>query len=162
MLIKHWLIVIIACVLGACAATPEDGDADAADGASRSNDCIHQPSIRGYSVLDEQNLIVEASGRRKYHVVLRRRAYGLRNSFGIEFDSTTSRVCAGFDGIRYRDSMDRSVETTRISTIRQLTPEEEEHLLIRFGKKEPEIKHVPAPNDVEGADVEELDEAASE
>jgi len=33
---------------------------------------------------------------------------------------------------------------------------------IQFWKKEPEIKQTPAPQDVEGADVEELDPAASE
>ena len=50
----------------------------------------------------------------------------------------------------------------RIESIRELTEAEEEHLLIRFGKKEPEIKQTPAPQEVEGAEVEELDEAASE
>jgi hypothetical protein len=53
-------------------------------------------------------------------------------------------------------------ESIRITSIRELTPEEEEHLLIQFGKKEPEIKHTPAPQEVEGAEVEELDPAASE
>jgi hypothetical protein len=53
-------------------------------------------------------------------------------------------------------------ESIRITSIRELTPEEEEDLLIRFGKKEPEIKQTPAPHEVEGAEVEELDPAASE
>jgi hypothetical protein len=45
-------------------------------------------------------------------------------------------------------------ESIRITSIRELT--------IRFGKKEPEIKQTPAPHEVEGAEVEELDPAASE
>jgi hypothetical protein len=38
-----------------------------------------------------------------------------------------------------------------------LTPEDEEDLLIRFGKKEPEIEQPRQPEEVEGAEVEELD-----
>ena len=53
-------------------------------------------------------------------------------------------------------------ESIRIESIRELTPEDEEHLLIRFGKKEPEIKHTPPPEAVKGADVEELDPDDSE
>ena len=50
----------------------------------------------------------------------------------------------------------------RIASIRQLTPEEEEDLLIRFGLKEPEVKRVPVPQEVKGADIEELDPDAKE
>ena len=162
MLLKQLVITCFSCCLVACASTQGESGTAADPGQSRSNDCIHEPSIRGYTVLDEQNLIVEASGRRQYHVVLARRAYGLRSSHFIEFDSTTSRVCAGFDGIRYDDDMRGNFGAIRIASIQELTPEEEEYLLIRFGKKEPEIEQTPAPQDVKGAEVEELDEAASE
>jgi hypothetical protein len=53
-------------------------------------------------------------------------------------------------------------ESIQISSIRELTPEDEEALLIQFGKKEPEIEHTTEPAEVEGADVEELDPAAGE
>jgi len=86
-----------------------------------------------------------------------RRAFGLRDSWRIAFNSSTNRVCEGFDEIIF-DGQFRN-ESVRISSIRELTPEEEEDLLIRFGKKEPEFEHTPAPQDVEGADVEELDTA---
>jgi len=46
--------------------------------------------------------------------------------------------------------------------IRELSPEEHEGLLIQYGKKEPEIEHTPPPQDVEGAEVEELDTAAND
>jgi hypothetical protein len=85
-----------------------------------------------------------------------RRAYGLRNTWGIVFDSPTTRVCEASSEIRFRDPFD-SVGSYRIASIRELTPEEEEYLLIRFGKKEPEIEQTPVPQEVEGADVEELD-----
>ncbi len=111
-------------------------------------------------MLDEQNLLVDAAGRRTYHVVLRRRAYGLRSSMGIAFKSTSSRVCEDFSEVMFHENMfDRSFDSIRIRTIRLLTPEEEEHLLIQFGKKEPEIEQTPAPADVKGAEVEELDPA---
>ncbi len=162
MLLKQWFILVISSVLLACAATPDEADEAVDEPSTRRNDCIHKPSIRGYTVLDEQNLIIEASGGRNYHVVLRRRAQGLRHSLYIDFDTTTSRVCAKFDGIRYDDGMNGVFGAVRIASIQQLTQEEEEHLLIQYGKKKPEIEHTPAPQDVSGAEVEELDEDASE
>ena len=154
-LLKQLVTLCILSVLSSCAATSNGSDEAAVADGPRRGDCIHEPSIRGYRVLDEQNLIVEASGRRKYHVVLMRRAFGLRSTWGIVFDSPSSRVCEGFSEIVFRDGFDG--DSIRIARIYELTPEEEEDLLIRFGKKEPEIKQTPVPEDVEGADVEELD-----
>ena len=148
--LKQFVILFFSCVLIACVGTQTDDSR----GASHRGDCIHKPSIRGYTVLDERNLIIDA-GRRSYHLVLERRAWGLRSSWGIRFVSTTSRVCAGFDRLVFEGHMDG--ESIRIESIRALTPEEEEHLLIRFGKKEPEIKYKPPPAEVKGGDVEELD-----
>ena len=159
MFYKQIVIVLSSCFLVACAGTSKQADAGLDDTADRGRDCIHEPSIRGYTVLDEQNLIVRAGGRRSYHVVLSRRAHGLRFSHGIWFKTTTSRVCAGFDSLEYEGSM---AGNNRIEAIRELSELEEEHLLIQFGKKEPEIEHMPAPQNVEGADIEELDETASE
>jgi hypothetical protein len=141
--------------LASCAGTPA-GEGDGRPGGEvRRNDCIHEPSIRGYSVLDDQNLLVEASGRRNYHVVLMRRAFGLRSSWGIAFRSSTSRICEGFSEVLFDGQFDG--ESIRIKSIRELSPEEKDALLIDFGKKEPEIKSTPAPQEVKGADVEELD-----
>jgi len=55
-----------------------------------------------------------------------------------------------------------SNESIRIESIRELTPEDHEYLLIQYGKKEPEIKQTPAPQEVKGAEVEELDPAAND
>ena len=153
--LKQIVILFFSSTLIACAGT----QSDASRAPSHRGDCIHKPSIRGYTVLDERNLIIDA-GRRSYHLVLQRSAWGLRNSWGIAFDSATGRVCAGFDELVFKGHMDG--ESIRIESIRSLTPEEEEHLLIRFGKKEPEIEYTPPPQDVEGADVEELDPDDSE
>ena len=156
MYLKQLIIVIFLSALVACAGTDERSDGE----ANRRHDCIHEPSIRGYKVLDEQNLIVEGSGRRSYHVVLWRRAHGISSSWGIGFKSPSSMICGGNSEIVFRGHFDG--ESIRITSIRRLTPEEEEDLLIRFGKKEPEIKNTPAPQEVEGAEVEELDPAARE
>ena len=153
--LKQIFTVVFSCILVACASGPGD---DSSERSAR-GDCIHEPSIRGYRVLDERNLIIDAGGR-AYHLVLQRRAWGLRSSWGIAFDTTTSRVCAGFDELVFKGHLDG--ESIRIESIQALTPEEEEHLLIRFGKKEPEIKYTPPPAEVKGGDVEELDPDDSE
>ena len=156
MYLKQLFIVVCLSALLACAGSDERPDSE----SNRFHDCIHEPSIRGYRVLDEQNLIVDGSGRRSYHVVLWRRAHGISSSWGIGFKSPSSMICSGNSEVLFRGHFDG--ESIRITSIRKLTPEEEEDLLIRFGKKEPEIKQTPAPQEVEGAEVEELDPAASE
>jgi hypothetical protein len=155
-IINQLLIVIYSSSLVACAGT-NAGD-DSTD--SVRPDCIYQSSIRGYTVLDESNLIVSASGRRQYHVVLQRRAYGLRSNWALGFKSSTGRVCAAFSEVVFEGHFDG--DSVRIASIRELGPEEEEDLLIRYGKLEPEFEQTPAPQEVKGAEVEELDTAAED
>lgn len=163
MILKQLFIVVSLSVLAACAGSPEQAGESESEDRDWRDDCIHEPSVRGYTVLNEQNLLINASGRRTYHVVLRRRAYGLRSSMGIAFKSASSRICEDFSEIVFRENMfERSIDTVRIRSIRLLSPEEEEDLLIQFGKKEPEIEQTPAPEDVKGAEVEELDTADNE
>ena len=160
MLLKHIVIGLSLSLLVACAATESQDPEAVSERRDWRDDCIHEPSVRGYRVLDEQNLLIDASGRRTYHVVLQRRAFGLRSSMGIAFKSTSSRVCADFSEIMFDGSMfNEYYDSIRIRSIRRLSPEEEDHLLIKFGKKEPEIEQAPAPQDVKGAEVEELDTA---
>lgn len=154
--------IVIALTLGAlvsCATPEERAAGGVSSGGSGGSDCIHRPSIRGYRVLDEANLIVDA-GSRSYHVELQHRGFGLGSAWGIQFDSPTNRICPGFSEVVFEGHL--SNQSVRISSIWELTPEDEEALLIRYGKKEPEIKQTPAPQEVPGADVEELDPAASE
>ena len=160
MFYKQFIIIAFSSGLLSCASTQEGPDSVDSEGKTHRSDCIFQSSIRGYSVLDESNLIVDASGRRTYHVVLRRRAYGLSSSWGIRFESPTGRVCSGFSEVIFDGHM--ANESIRIASIRELTPEDHEYLLIQFGKKEPEIEQTPAPREVKGAEVEELDPAATD
>ena len=157
---KQLFIIFFSCSLLACAGSTGEADATTEDRSSRGEDCIFESSIRGYTVLNESNLVVSASGRRNYHVVLARAARGLRSSWGIVFDSPTSRVCSGFSEVVFEGHFDG--ESIRIRSIRELTEEEHEDLLIQFGKKKPEIEHGPAPKEVGGAEVEELDPDAGD
>ena len=103
---------------------------------------------------------MSASGRRQYHVILFRRAHGLRSSWAIGFKSPTGRICSGFSEVVFDGQFDG--ESIRIESVRALSPEEEEDLLIRYGKKEPEYEQTPVPQEVEGAEVEELDPAVDD
>ncbi len=154
--LKQSVMLLYLSVIVGCASNPSDGDRV----DSGRSDCISQPSIRGYTVLDESNLIVSASGRRHYHMVLHRRAYGLRSNWSIGFKSPTGRVCAGFSELVFDNHFEG--DSIRIAAIRQIDAEEEEDLLIRYGRKEPEYEHTPEPRDVKGADVEELDPDADD
>ena len=152
---KQLFILLTSCFLSACATSDQDaGEAGLGDSGRRSN-CILQGSIRDYQVLDDQTLVVEAGGRRNYVVELSRRAPGLKSAFQLGFSSPSGSVCAGFSEVIVRDSF--GPEAIRIASIRELSPEELDTMLIRYGKKKPEIEQDPEPEDVEGAEVEELD-----
>ncbi len=152
---KQLVIVFYSSGLVACASTsepPGDGSYAAEPAGS---DCISQASVRDYKVLDDTNLIVTAGASRKYHVLLSRRATNLRSSRAIAFDSATGRICSNFSDLIV-DSGFRS-DRIRITSVRRLTPEDEDDLLIRFGKKEPEYVEPRQTQPVDGAEVEELD-----
>jgi hypothetical protein len=158
--IKQLIIMGFSSILLACAGSETAPDGEDSVASSGRTDCIFRSSIRGYTVLDESNLVIEGSGRRKYHLVLRRPAHGIKSTWAIAFDSPTSRVCAGFSEIIFKGHMDN--ESIRIMSIQELSPEDHESLLIQFGKKKPEIETTPVPREVEGAEVEELDKAAAD
>ncbi len=160
MLYKQIITFAISSILLACAGTQNGNDSGEDRATNARHDCIFESSIRGYSVLDESNLIIDGSGRRKYHVALSRRAHGLRSSWGIAFNSPTGRVCAGFSEVIFDGRMQN--DSIRIDSIRALSPEDHEYLLIQYGKKRPEIEQTPAPGKVKGAEVEELDPAAKD
>jgi len=152
---KHIVLLLSLCSLVSCAASQERPAEDRYAGRSGASDCISQASIRDYKVLDDANLIVTSGVARKYHVALSRRAYGLRSATQIAFQSATGRVCERFSDIVTAGGF--GPEKIRIESIQQLTPEDEEELLIRFGKKEPESEQPRQPVEVAGAEVEELD-----
>ncbi|MCH7833985.1 MAG: hypothetical protein IH911_02760 [Proteobacteria bacterium] len=152
---KQVFILIISSGLLACATTGEGDDEAGYEYRSGGTDCISEGTIRDYRVLDDANLVVTAMGNRKYHVELSRRALGLRSTWQIGFATRTGRICPGFDDIVVSNGF--GPDRIRIASIRRLNKDELEDLLIRYGKKEPEFEVSPATEDVEGAEVEELD-----
>jgi hypothetical protein len=155
MYIKQYIIIVFSSILVACAGAPESSQNAEIGGSSGRLDCISTGTIRDYRVLDDANLVVTGNGNRRYHVWLSRRAVGLRTSWKIGFRSTSGRICGGFDDILVDDGF--GAERIRIAGIRQLTPEDYNELMVRFGKIEPTAEPAPAPESVEGAEVEELD-----
>ena len=158
-MINHFIkqILIIYCLssLAACATSSEDPNAAEYADEPRANDCISQMSIRDYQVLDESNLIVTEQAKRKYHVILNRRAFGLKSTWHIAFRSQSGRICSAFSDLIVDDGFRR--EAIGIRSVKRLTPEEYDDLLVRFGKKEPGVNQTTAPEPVKGAEVEELD-----
>ena len=154
--IKQWVLLFFSFTLLACGSSPDSYESAGDPEVVRGDDCISQRSIRDYQVLDDRNLIVSAGANRKYHAVLSRRAIGLRSNWSIGFVSQTGRICSGWGEVLVDDGFNRK-ETIRLSSVRELSPEELDALLVQFGKKEPEVEQTVEPEEVEGAAVEELD-----
>jgi hypothetical protein len=154
-MIKQIVTVLTLCSLAACASHQEGEEEELYSDSGTSSDCISQSAIRDYTVLDDTNLIVVERATRKYHVQLTRPAYGLRSTTRLAFHSATGRVCERFSDIIMDDGF--GPDRIRIQSIQRLTPQEEEDLLVRFGKKEPDVIQTREPETVEGAEVEELD-----
>jgi hypothetical protein len=152
---KQLIIIFFSCIVSACAGSGETVTEEAYDKHPAASDCISPGTIRDYRVLDDSNLIVTAGGNRKHHITLSRRAPGLRSSWSLGFRSISGQICTGFGEVVIDDGMGR--ETIRIASIRRVSPEEIDALLVRLGTKEPEHKPAMAPKEIEGAEVEELD-----
>jgi hypothetical protein len=118
------------------------------------SDCILIRTIRDYTPLDDRNLLIWGPAKRAYYVSLVRPVFELRSSFRMGFSSRDDQLCPfGGDGIVV-GSLDR--ETISIRSISRVSEEQADQLLIRYGRKEPAEQQAPAPEDVKGAEVEEL------
>ena len=155
MYIKQLFIGVCLSSLVACA-TPKSGDPESAsEGSSRVTNCILEGTVRDYRVLNDSNLVVTAAGSRKYHIELTRPAFRLKSTWQIGFLPSGSRICAGFSELVIKDSFDS--DRVRIKRIVRLNKDDYEELMIRFGLMEPEIEQAREPEEVEGAELEELD-----
>ena len=154
--LKQLITVFYSSVLLACASSGDSYESAGDPVQTRSNDCFLQSSIRNYQVLDDRNLIVTGSGKRTYHIQLANRAYGLRSSWSIGFQSRSGLICSTGSTLIMDDGFGSQGSTARLRSVRQITPDELEALLVQFGKKDPEEQQAPAEEEVEGAEVEEL------
>ncbi len=153
-LIKHVITVIISCALISIFAAAEEQDKLPDDLDLNGSDCIWIRTIRDYTPLSRDSLLIHASGKRSYFVRLMTPRFGAQSSFQIGTVSRDDRLCPyGGDSLVF-DMHSR--DDSRIRSISRVTPEQVEMLLIRYGKKEPVDQPDPAPPEVKGAEVEEL------
>jgi len=154
-LLKHILLVYISSILLLSFQSPADELDPEFDLDYRGSDCISIRTIRDYTALDDKNLLIWASAKRPYFVRLFSPAWGLGSSFQLGTVSRDDQLCPyGGDALVF-DTAGR--DTARIASIRRVSPEEADWLLVRFGKKDPAEEQAPAPEPLEGAEVEELD-----
>ena len=154
-LLIQCITILFSCGLVACAASENGSSSNGFEGSESGSDCIFEGTIRDYRVLNDSNLLVSGSGTRKYHIELTRPAFGLSTTWKIAFRPQGSRICPGFSEIVIDGNF--GPESIRIRSIRRLIPEEYEDLLIRYGKKKPEVEQTREPEEMQGAEVEELD-----
>ena len=149
---------VTAIILSACSSTgdkPGSPERTAADLDFRGSDCILIRTVRDYTPLDSQHLLIRGPGRRGYFVTLSRPTFEMRGAMGLRFDSRDEQLCPfGGDSIVFGGMAEERVP---IQFISRLTAEQEEYLMIRYGQKQPvELQTPKEPAEVKGAEVEEL------
>jgi hypothetical protein len=153
--LKHILAVFISGIFLSISAATEEQDKLPEDLDLHGSDCIWIRSIRDYTPLSNESLLIHASGKRSYFVRLSMPGFGLKSSFQLATRSRDDNLCPyGGDSIIF----DRFAGgEARILSISRLTPDQVEMLLIRYGKKEPvDTEETPVLPEVKGAEVEEL------
>ena len=158
MINKFIIQTLIVLLLSACATSGgrNTGAVDLGDDLEfAGNDCILIRTIRDYTPLDRQHLLIHGPGRRSYFVTLFHQAFDMRGSIGFQVQSRDEQLCPfGGDRIVFGTFGGESVGVQAIS---RLTDEQKEFLLIQYGKQEPDGSETPAEApDVKGAEVEEL------
>ena len=155
-LIKQIIAIIISCSVLPVFALAEELDKLPEDLDLNGSDCIWIRTIRDYRSLDSRNLLIYGAGKSAYFVRLAHASMELKTSMQVGFSSRDDRLCPfGGDGLVFSGGF--SNEAVTIRAISRISSDQAEDLLLRFGKKEPERQHVPAPREVQGAEIEELD-----
>jgi hypothetical protein len=150
---KHIAIFLFFTSIAAVAEVPDSSRIAGIDG--NGSDCIWLRTVRDYTTLDDRNLLIRGSGNRSYLVTLQHRSFDLKSSMGLSFASRDDQLCPyGGDAIVFEGL---SKESVRIRSISRVSREQADELMVRFGKKEADEQKIPAPEPVEGADIEELD-----
>jgi hypothetical protein len=154
-LYKQIVSLCFLCILTSCATTGDEAPAAVGDVDYNGSDCIWIRSIRDYTPLDDQTLLIWESSKRPYYVRLQQRSFEMRSAIGMSVDSRDDRLCPyGGDGLVFGSFDPRPLGVRSISRI---TVEQADEFMVRYGKKDAGEPTTPAPQDVEGADVEELD-----
>lgn len=156
---KKYIFQIFAILIASVFAWPANAVAsdekDLKDLDLRGSDCILIRTIRDYTPLDDRSLLVWGPAKRGYFVTLFRPSFDMRSSFRLGFSSRDDQLCPyGGDSVVFGGL---GSETIRVQSISRISEEQAEEILIRYGKKDPPESQAPAPADVKGAKVEELD-----
>ena len=92
--------IAAALLLTSCATAEGEGSAASRPGRiarfphnMANADCFFQSRIDNFEVLNETNLLVFDGRRRVYHVEISPPSVDLRHAYGIQFSSSTGRVC---------------------------------------------------------------------
>jgi hypothetical protein len=138
----------------AAVALAEEPNAPPKDLNFNGSDCILIRTIRDYTPLSRDSLLIHASGKRSYFVRLFTPSFGLDSSFQLATKSRDDRLCPyGGDSI----IVDRMLgDEARIQSISRVNPAQVEQILIHYGKIEPGDTKDPTPPEIGGAEVEEL------
>ena len=139
---------------GGCATAENQQSEDESDLDYNGSDCISVRSIRDYKPLDDRTLLIY-SGSRPYFVRLSSSSREMRSTSRMQVDSRDDRLCPyGGDGLIFGSFDPYPI---RVRSISRITKEQENQLLVRYGKDKSGEPQAPTPQDVEGAEVEELD-----
>lgn len=153
-LLKQTLITFISCTALGMVAVAEGQEPPPKDLDLNGSDCILIRTIRDYTPLSRDSLLIHASGKRSYFVRLFAPSFGLDSSFQLATKSRDERLCPyGGDSIIF-DRLPGG--EARIQSISRLSPEQLEQVLIHYGKKEPGDTQAPVQPEISGAEVEEL------
>ena len=153
-LLKQALITVTSCSVLGTAALAEEQNSPPKDLDFNGSDCILIRTIRDYTPLSRDSLLIHASGKRSYFVRLFTPSFGLNSSFQLATKSRDDRLCPyGGDSI----IVDRTAwGEARIQSISRVNPDQVEQILIHYGKIEPGDTEDPTPPEISGAEVEEL------
>ena len=153
--IKQYFIVFISCnfgIMGAALADPES-EQDALE--LNGSDCIWVHSIRDYTPLDAKHLLIWAGRDKPYLVRLVQQSRDMKTGYAMSVQSRDGQLCPyGGDALIFGMAPAYPV---RIRSIDRLTVDQANDILARFGKRPDTEPTTPAPRELKGADVEELD-----
>ena len=153
-LTKQSFIVLISCALVYISAAAEEENELPEDLDLRGSDCIWIRTIRDYTPLSRDSLLIHAAAKRSYYVSVFSSSFAMRTSFQLGTRSRDDRLCPyGGDALIFGTFPG---DEARIQSIKRLTSDQVEQILIRYGKKDPGDTQDPAPPEVKGAEVEEL------
>ncbi|MCY3814982.1 MAG: DUF6491 family protein [Gammaproteobacteria bacterium] len=118
-----------------------------------SGDCFFQNRIDNFEVLNDSNLLVFDGRRRVYHVEISPPSMDLRHAYGIQFRSSTGRVC-GNPGERLQISGGSFGSfPLSVTGVYRLDAVTQTAVRAHFGQA---VAQPPLPEDEEAAAIEEL------